>query len=78
MNATNNGTVTINQNGGIFTAAVRPTENWNINGSIEMLYNDNAFTPMTPRQTKQYRVHTMYQAQNLGDDLRDLQRHGAS
>jgi hypothetical protein len=25
-----------------------------------MLYSDNAFTPMTPRQTKQYRVHTIY------------------
>jgi hypothetical protein len=60
VNATNDGTVTINGNGGIFNAAVRPSENWNINGSIEMLYNDNAFTPMTPRQTKQYRIHTMY------------------
>ena len=60
VNATNDGTVTINETGGIFNAAVRPTGNWNINGSIEMLYNDNAFTPMTPRQTKQYRIHTMY------------------
>ena len=60
VNATNDGTVTIDENGGIFNAAVRPTTNWNINGSVEMLYADNAFTPMTPRQTRQYRVHTMY------------------
>jgi hypothetical protein len=60
VNATNNGTVTIDENGGILTAAFRPTANWNINGSVEMLYADNAFTPMTPRQTRQYRVHTMY------------------
>jgi hypothetical protein len=60
VNATNNGTVTIDQNGGILTVAARPAANWNINGSVEMLYNDNAFTPMTPRQTRQYRVHTMY------------------
>ncbi len=54
------GSVTINENGGIFTAALRPTEKWNINGSIGMLYNDNAFTPMTPRQTREYRIHTMF------------------
>ena len=60
LGSTSNGTVNINENGGIFYAAVRPTENWSINGSIEMLYNDNAFTPMTPRQTRQYRLHTMF------------------
>jgi hypothetical protein len=60
VGATSGGTVTIHEDGGIFNAAVRPTANWNINGSIEMLYNDNAFTPMTPRQTKQYRVHSMF------------------
>ena len=52
--------IDINEDGGIFNIAMRPTANWNINGSVEMLYNDNAFTPMTPRQTKQYRMHTIY------------------
>jgi hypothetical protein len=60
VGATSNGTVTINEDGGIFNAAVRPTANWNINGSVEILYADNAFTPVGPRQTKHYRVHTMY------------------
>lgn len=58
--AATNGYITINQDGGILNVAFRPTENWNLNGSVEMLYNDNAFTTMTPRQTKQYRVHTTY------------------
>jgi hypothetical protein len=55
-----NGTVTINENGGIFNAAFRPSSNWDLNGSVEMLYADNAFTPVGARQTQHYRVHTRY------------------
>ncbi len=58
--ATNNGTVTIHENGGVFHAALRPTSNWDIDGSVEILAFDNAFTPMDPRQLKVYNVHTMY------------------
>ena len=78
VNATNDGTVTINETGGIFNAAFRPTENWNINGSVEMLYNDNAFTPMTPRQTKQYRIHTMYRPKSwavISGAFNDIEHH---
>jgi hypothetical protein len=78
VNATTGGTVKINENGGILAAAVRPTANWNINGSVEMLYNDNAFTPMTPRQTRQYRVHTMYRAKNwatISGAFNDIEHH---
>jgi len=78
VNATNNGTVTINETGGIFNAALRPTANWNINGSVEMLYNDNAFTPMTPRQTKQYRIHTMYRPKTwatISGSYNDIEHH---
>ncbi|HTX76850.1 MAG TPA: hypothetical protein VMD29_11640, partial [Terracidiphilus sp.] len=46
VGATTNGTVTINQNGGIFNASLRPTDQWNIDGSAEVLYADNAFTPV--------------------------------
>jgi hypothetical protein len=77
-NTTTNGTVTINENGGILNAALRPTENWNINGSIEMLYNDNAFTPMTPRQTRQYRLHTMFRPKpwaTISGTYNDLEHH---
>ena len=78
VNATGNGKVTINETGGIFNAALRPTENWNINGSIAMLYNDNAFTPMTPRQTRQYRVHTMYRPKSwamISGAYNDIEHH---
>ena len=54
------GTVEIVENGGILTAAFRPVNNWEINGSAEIAYADNAFTTMTPRQFQQYRLHTMY------------------
>ncbi|MHB1793395.1 MAG: hypothetical protein ACYCPO_00375 [Acidobacteriaceae bacterium] len=58
--ADTNGTVTIHENGGIFNAALRPSEHWDINGSVALFFDDNAFTPLTPRQTQRYRVHTIY------------------
>jgi hypothetical protein len=78
VGATSNGTVTINEDGGIFNAAVRPTANWSINGTIEALYADNAFTPMGPRQTRHYRVHTMYRPKpwaTISGAFNDLERH---
>ena len=78
VGATTNGTVTINEDGGIFNAAVRPTANWNINGTVEALYADNAFTPVGPRQTRHYRVHTMYRPRpwaTLSGAFNDLERH---
>jgi hypothetical protein len=75
---TNNGTVTINENGGIFNAAWRPTNNWDVNGSVEVLYDDNAFTPMGPRQTRHYRVHTLYRPKTwatISGAYNDLERH---
>jgi hypothetical protein len=73
-----NGVGTINENGGIFNIAIRPTSNWNVNGSIEMLYNDNAFTPMTPRQTRQYRVHSLYRPKawaTISGAFNDIEHH---
>jgi hypothetical protein len=58
------GTVLIDQNGGIFNVALRPTSNWDLNGSVEMLYADNVFTPVAPRQLQHYRVHTLYRAKS--------------
>jgi hypothetical protein len=56
------GNITINQNGGIFNATVRPARNLDINGSVEVLYDDNAVTAVSPRQTQQYRIHAKYKA----------------
>ena len=72
------GTVTINENGGIFNAAFRPVKNWQINGSVEVLYHDNAFTPVSPRQTKQYRVHTRFRPKSwaiISAAFNDRERH---
>jgi hypothetical protein len=78
VGADSGGTVKINENGGIFNAALRPTDNWDVNGTVEMLYDDNAFTPLGPRQTKHYRVHTLYRPRpwaTLSGAFNDLERH---
>jgi hypothetical protein len=76
--ATNNGTVSINENGGIFNAFLRPANHWDLNGTVEVLYDDNAFTPIGPRQTKHYRVHTLYKPRpwaTFSGAFNDLERH---
>jgi hypothetical protein len=78
VGATSNGTVTINENGGIFNAAVRPTGNLELNGTVEVAYADNAFTPIGARQTKHYRVHAMYRPKpwaTVSGAYNDLERH---
>jgi hypothetical protein len=78
VGATSNGTVTINEDGGIFNAALRPSSHWEVNGTVEALYADNAFTAVGPRQTRHYRVHTMYrpkQWMTFSGAFNDLERH---
>jgi hypothetical protein len=78
VGADTGGTVTIHENGGIFNAALRPTSQWDLNGTIEALYADNAFTPVGPRQTRHYRVHTLYRPRpwlTLSGVFNDLERH---
>jgi len=69
---------TINENGGIFGVALRPTTNWNINGSAEIQYADNVFTPVAPRQLKHYRIHTTFKPKTwatISGSFNDLERH---
>ncbi len=78
VGADTDGTVTINEDGGIFNAVLRPTSNWDINGSAELLFDDNAFTPVGPRRLEHYRVHTLYRAKSwatLSGAYNDLERH---
>jgi hypothetical protein len=78
LGADTGGIVTINENGGIFNAALRPTNHWDLNGSAEVLYDDNAFTPVGPRQTRHYRVHTTYKPKTwatFSGAYNDLERH---
>jgi len=73
-----NGTVTIHGNGGIFSAALRPSDHWDLNASVEVLYNDNAFTPVSPRQMQHYRIHTIYRPKpwvTVSGVLNDRERH---
>ena len=70
--------VDLNQHAGILNVALRPTNHWDLNGTIEMAYQDNAFTPMTPRQLKHYRVHTLYRPKPwaiFSGAFNDLERH---
>lgn len=72
------GTVTIDENAGVFTAAVRPTANLDLNGSVEMAYADNALTPVSPRQLWHYRVHARYRPKpwaTISGAFNDLERH---
>lgn len=75
---TSSSVITINENGGIFNAALRPTNHWDLDGTVEMFYADNALTPLTPRQTKHYRMHTLYRPKpwaTLSGAFNDLERH---
>jgi hypothetical protein len=70
--------VGIDENGGIFNAAFRPTAKWDMNGTVEILYDNNAFTPMGPRQTKHYRFHTLYKPRiwaTVSGTFNDRERH---
>jgi hypothetical protein len=69
---------TINENGGTFGVAVQPANNWNINGSIEVLYADNVLTPVAPRELQHYRIHTAYRPKTwatFSGAYNDLERH---
>jgi hypothetical protein len=70
--------IDINENAGIFNASLRPTNHWDLNGTVEVSYSDNAFTPMSPRQLKHYRVHTLYRPKpwaTISGAFNDLERH---
>ena len=69
---------TINENGGIVNAAWRPTDNLDLNGTVLVLYDNNVFTPVGPRQTKQYRFHALYRPKawaSVSGSYTDRERH---
>jgi hypothetical protein len=70
--------VPITENGGIANVAFRPTAHWDLNGTAEILYADNAFTPVGARQTRHYKVHTIYRPKpwaTVSGAFNDLERH---
>jgi hypothetical protein len=70
--------VGVDENGAIFNAALRPTNHWTLNGTADFSYSDNAFTPVSPRQLRHYRIHTSYQPKpwmTIFGAFNDLERH---
>ena len=72
------GTITINENAGVFNAALHLAKNWDLNGTVEIGYADNAFTAVGQRQFRQLPGAHDLQAEELGDRLRIVQRSRAS
>ncbi len=61
--ATNNSqrnTYDIHENAGIFGLNARPLDTLRLNADFLLGYNDNSFTPVSPRQVQSYRVHGHY------------------
>ncbi len=70
--------VNIEENGGIVNVALRPTNHWDVNGTVEILYADNAFTPVGARQTRHYKASTLYRPKpwaTVSGAFNDLERH---
>ena len=70
--------VNIEENGGILNVALRPTEHWDVSASAELLYADNAFTPVGARQTRHYKVSTLYRPKpwaTVSGAFNDLEHH---
>ena len=68
----------IHENGGILNLTLRPTSQWRLNGSVEAIYDDNAYTPVSPRETQHYRLHTTYKPRTwatISGVFNDLERH---
>lgn len=68
----------ITEQGGILNADYRVTSNWDVNGTVEAMYDDNAFTTMSPRQVRHYRVHTKFRPAKWADfsaTYTDMERH---
>ncbi len=75
---TTGGTVTISENAGILNITTRPAANWELNGSIEAGYSDNALTPVAPRQLRHYRIHSIYRPKpwaTVSGVYNDVERH---
>ena len=78
VGAVTGGTVTIDENAGVLNVTTRLASNWELNGSVEAGYSDNALTPVSPRQLRHYRVHTIYRPKawaTVSGAYNDLERH---
>ncbi len=73
-----NGTITINENAGVFNVALHPAQHWDLNGTAEIGYADNAFTAVGQRQFRTFRMHTQYRPKawaTIVGSFSDRERH---
>lgn len=73
-----NGTITINENAGILNVALHPAKRWDLNGTAEVGYADNAFTAVGQRQFRIFRMHTLFRPKGwatVSASFSDRERH---
>jgi hypothetical protein len=67
----------IHDNGGLIGFALRPAEQWRINGGIEIGYADRTYTQITPRALQHYQLHITYKPKTwatVSGSFNDLER----
>jgi hypothetical protein len=52
--------IQIHEHAGVFGIWARPVPNWRISFDTELMSADNAFTRISPRQTQEYRIRSIY------------------
>ncbi|MHB8888324.1 MAG: hypothetical protein ACYC46_05850 [Acidobacteriaceae bacterium] len=70
-------TVPIHEQGAIFGAELQPVQQWRINSEIELIYADESYTQISPRQLQHYRIRTTYKPvawTTLSGTFNDLER----
>lgn len=70
-------TLGIHENGGILGIALRPTNQWRINGSIEASYANRTYTQISPRALQHYNFRARYKPKDwatISGAFNDLER----
>lgn len=70
--------LTIHEQAGILGVAVRPANNWTINGTVELAYHDSVLTPVAPRQEQHYKIRTVFKPRpwaTISAAYNDRERH---
>ncbi len=69
-------TVNIHENGGVLGVALRPTRQWRINGSVDLMYADRTYVQLAPRAMQHYQIHASYKPKDwatLSGTFNDLE-----
>lgn len=69
-------TVNIHENGGVLGVALRPTPQWRINGSVDIMYANRTYVQLGPRAMQHYQIHATYKPKDwatLSGTFNDLE-----